>query len=62
MRLRQTTIKPGWDLVFIARKPIRTVNYHEMDAACARLVRRAQLVCSTNDVSTEVTSNRDASG
>ena len=39
-------VQPGWDLVFIARKPIRNANYHEMDAACARLVRRAHLLRS----------------
>ena len=44
MRLRMATIKPGWDLVFIARQPIRKVGYHEMDAACARLLRRAHLL------------------
>ena len=44
MRLRQDAILPGWDLVLVARQPIRDANYHEMDAACARLVRRAQLL------------------
>lgn len=44
MRLRQDAVEPGWDLVFIARKPVRDANYHEMDAACARLVRRARLL------------------
>lgn len=43
IRLRMDTIKPGWDLVFIARHPIRSADYHEIDAACARLLRRAQL-------------------
>ncbi|MFN2203704.1 MAG: ribonuclease P protein component [Caldilineaceae bacterium] len=44
MRLRQDAILPGWDLVFIARKPIREASYHEMNATCARLVRRAQVL------------------
>ncbi len=43
-RLRLAEIAPGWDIVFIARKPIRSADYHEMDAACARLLRRAQLL------------------
>ena len=43
-RLRLEEIAPGWDVVFIARKPIRSADYHEMDAACARLLRRAQLL------------------
>jgi ribonuclease P protein component len=49
MRLRQDAIQPGWDLVFIARNPIRDANYHEMDAACARLVRRAHLLCAMEE-------------
>ena len=48
MRLRQNSIQPGWDLVFIARNPTRNANYHEMDAVCARLVRRAHLLRSAD--------------
>lgn len=44
MRLRMEVVQPGWDLVFIARKPIRSADYHTMDAACARLLRRAHLL------------------
>ena len=44
MRLRMDCIKPGWDLVLIARNPIRSADYHDMDAACARLLRRAHLL------------------
>jgi ribonuclease P protein component len=44
MRLRMDTIKPGWDLVFIARHPIRSADYQEIDTACARLLRRAHLL------------------
>lgn len=44
VRLRMSTIEPGWDLVFIARQPIRSADYHQMDAACARLLGRAQLL------------------
>ncbi len=43
-RLRMGTIQPGWDVVFIARQPINCVDYHQMDAACARLLRRAHLL------------------
>ncbi|MCC6454065.1 MAG: ribonuclease P protein component [Caldilineaceae bacterium] len=49
MRLRMDTIKPGWDLVFIARHPIRSADYQEMDTACARLLRRAQLFRTPNE-------------
>jgi ribonuclease P protein component len=43
MRLRMDSIKAGWDLIFVARYPIRNADYHAMDAACARLLRRAHL-------------------
>ncbi len=43
IRLKIDTIEPGWDLVLIARNPIRHANYQQMDDACARLLRRAQL-------------------
>lgn len=44
MRLRMEQVSPGWDIVFIARHLICNANYHEMDAACARLLRRAHLL------------------
>lgn len=43
MRLLQDSLQPGWDIVLIARQPIRSADYHEMETACARLLRRAQL-------------------
>ena len=43
MRLQQDTLQLGWDIVLIARQPIRNADYHEMETACARLLRRAQL-------------------
>jgi ribonuclease P protein component len=43
MRLQQDTLQPGWDIVLIARQPIRSAGYQEMEIACARLLRRAQL-------------------
>ena len=51
MRLRMDMIEVGWDIVLIARRPIRSVGFHEMDAACARLLRRAHLLRrNTQDV------------
>lgn len=44
IRLRMATIELGWDVVFIARRPILCADYHQMDAACARLLRRAHLL------------------
>jgi ribonuclease P protein component len=44
VRLRMEIIRPGWDIVLIARNPIRDADYHTMDAACARLLGRAHLL------------------
>jgi ribonuclease P protein component len=44
MRLRMASIRPGWDIILIARKPIRSAEYDQVETACARLLRRAQLL------------------
>ena len=44
MRLRLESIKPGYDIVLIARQSIRNATYQDMDIACARLLRRAHLL------------------
>jgi len=44
LRLRTKEILPGWDLVWIARTPTQSAEYSEIDAACARLLRRASLL------------------
>lgn len=44
VRLRVAAIQPGWDIILIARKPIRSADYHQIETACARLLRRAQLL------------------
>jgi ribonuclease P protein component len=44
VRLQMDRIPPGWDIIFIARRPIRNADYHQMEAACARLLRRAHLL------------------
>lgn len=59
MRLRADKVAPGWDLVFIARQPIRTADYHEMDAACARLLRRAHLLREGRDESATVANDHE---
>ncbi|WP_170200178.1 ribonuclease P protein component [Litorilinea aerophila] len=56
VRLRMDSVKPGWDVVFIARNPIRSADYQAMDAACARLLRRAHLL---RDSDTGVTSTAE---
>lgn len=44
MRLRMHEIKPGWDIVLIARRPIRDAGYAKLEGACARLLGRAHLL------------------
>jgi ribonuclease P protein component len=44
VRLRMAEVAPGWDVIFIARQPIRAARYEQMDRACARLLRRAHLL------------------
>ncbi|MDY7041302.1 MAG: ribonuclease P protein component [Chloroflexota bacterium] len=44
VRLRQETIVPGWDMVFIARRPLREATFHEVDRAVEQLLRRARLL------------------
>lgn len=59
-RLRMPEIEPGWDIVVIARRPIRNADYQEMDAASARLLRRAHLLPGQQDARTNVPPSTDA--
>lgn len=43
-RLHQGDIKVGWDLVFIARHPIREADFKQVDQAVEQLLRRAGLL------------------
>jgi ribonuclease P protein component len=43
VRLRMHRIRSGWDCVLIARGPIRSAAYGEIERACTRLFRRASL-------------------
>lgn len=43
VRIRYPAIQPGWDLVFIARPPIREADFHEIGAAVEHLLQRADL-------------------
>jgi len=43
-RLRQPAIAPGWDLVFIARGPIREADFSQVEAAVVQLLKRARLL------------------
>jgi ribonuclease P protein component len=44
-----STISPGWDLVFLARKPINTAKYLELQKAIDQLIQRAGLTTKPND-------------
>jgi len=44
VRLRLDDIKPGWDVVFIARKPIVNATFHQVQAACEQLLAQADLL------------------
>ena len=44
VRLQIAALQPGWDVVLIARRPLRNADYQQMETACARLFRRAHLL------------------
>jgi len=48
-RLRQGDIKEGWDLVFIARNPIREASFKQVDQAVRQLLRRAGLLKAASE-------------
>jgi len=43
-RLRRAMIADGWDVVIIARQPMREANSHQVDRAVDQLLRRARLL------------------
>jgi len=42
--LRITPVKPGWDIVFIARSPAATTSYAELKKTVENLLSRARLL------------------
>ena len=44
IRLRHDTIDPGWDMVFIARAPIREAAFQAIEDAITQLLQQARLV------------------
>ncbi len=50
-RLRLALMEPGWDIVFIAKYPIGRASFQQIDAACARLLRRAHLLRNDGEAS-----------
>lgn len=43
VRLRQTRIAPGWDVVLIARESLADASYEQLDQAVGQLLKRARL-------------------
>ena len=46
--LQLDALQSGWDLLLIARRPLRSADYRQMEGACARLFRRAHLLKMDN--------------
>ncbi|MDM8533052.1 ribonuclease P protein component, partial [Anaerolineales bacterium HSG25] len=44
MRIQLPTIKPGFDLVFISRKPIRRADYLTIQRTITKLLKKADLL------------------
>jgi ribonuclease P protein component len=49
-RLRQVMIADGWDVVIIARQPIREANFYQVDRAVGQLLRRARLLKTSEEI------------
>ncbi len=47
--VRKAPIKPGWDIVFIARPAVTAVDYHQLERVINRLLARAQLLKDSNE-------------
>ena len=41
--LRQTPLKPGWDIIFIARRSVATVDYADLEKSVTGLLSRAKV-------------------
>ena len=41
--LRRSRVRPGWDLVFIARRGIEKADYHQLELATSNLLRRTRM-------------------
>lgn len=42
-RLRQAMIADGWDIVIVARQPMREAHFHQVERAVEQLLKRAHL-------------------
>jgi ribonuclease P protein component len=48
--IRHTSVKAGWDVVFIARARSRNASYHQLKASATSLLRRADLLAAAPGV------------
>lgn len=44
MRFLLPSIRPGWDLVLIARQPLPTASYEQVQSTLSQLLQRAKLL------------------
>lgn len=58
-RLQLLEIETGWDVLFIARKPIAQANYQEIAQAITQLLKRANLLISVDTASAGNTAHSD---
>jgi len=42
--MRLQSLRPGWDIVFMARSVAVNANYHQLEAVITKLLARAQLL------------------
>jgi len=47
--LRQVLLKPGWDIIFIARSPAATTEYTQLRKSVEALLSRAQLLMKDDE-------------
>ena len=50
--LRSSSVKPGWDTVFIARSQVRGASYHDLKEAAYDLLQRTSLIQLADNQST----------
>ena len=47
---RQTTVRAGWDIVFIARVPAAAANYKELEKSARKLLLKADIIVGENEI------------
>lgn len=51
---RKAMVKPGWDIVFIARRGVAEADYHQLKASVEKLLSRARLKSENETVNVGV--------